>query len=80
MDLAAVPNYTDVISRPMDLGTMTTKVERGKYRSLEEFAVRLPVFAHFGAYIQPLRPKSPIFLSQLPLHPSLRSRSRTLSI
>ena len=40
VDLAAVPNYTDIIARPMDLGTMTTKVEKGKYRSLEEFAVR----------------------------------------
>ncbi|OSC99606.1 hypothetical protein PYCCODRAFT_1479750 [Trametes coccinea BRFM310] len=38
VDPAQVPGYTDVISRPMDLGTMTTKVEKGKYRSLEEFA------------------------------------------
>ncbi|KAH9940042.1 uncharacterized protein BXZ73DRAFT_43030 [Epithele typhae] len=38
VDLVAVPHYTDIIARPMDLGTMTTKVERGKYRSLEEFA------------------------------------------
>ncbi|KAI0643446.1 hypothetical protein C8Q79DRAFT_979029 [Trametes meyenii] len=38
VDLAQVPSYTDVISRPMDLGTMTAKVEKGKYRSLEEFA------------------------------------------
>ena len=44
VDLAAVPNYTDVIARPMDLGTMTTKVEKGKYRSLEEFAVRSLAF------------------------------------
>ncbi|KAI0631373.1 hypothetical protein C8Q77DRAFT_1159174 [Trametes polyzona] len=38
VDPAQVPGYSDVISRPMDLGTMTTKVEKGKYRSLEEFA------------------------------------------
>ncbi|KAI0773069.1 hypothetical protein BD413DRAFT_311580 [Trametes elegans] len=38
VDPAQVPGYSDVVSRPMDLGTMTTKVERGKYRSLEEFA------------------------------------------
>ena len=41
VDPAQVPGYSDVISRPMDFGTMTTKVEKGKYRSLEEFAVRL---------------------------------------
>ncbi|CDO72033.1 hypothetical protein BN946_scf184943.g68 [Trametes cinnabarina] len=38
VDPAQVPGYADVISRPMDLGTMTTKVERGRYKSLEEFA------------------------------------------
>ncbi|RPD66425.1 hypothetical protein L226DRAFT_479067 [Lentinus tigrinus ALCF2SS1-7] len=38
VDPAQVPGYSDLISRPMDLGTMTTKVEKGKYRSLEEFA------------------------------------------
>ncbi|KAI0354547.1 hypothetical protein OH77DRAFT_1426157 [Trametes cingulata] len=38
VDPQQVPGYSDVISRPMDLGTMTTKVEKGKYRSLEEFA------------------------------------------
>ena len=41
VDPSQVPGYSDVIARPMDLGTMTTKVEKGKYRSLEEFAVRL---------------------------------------
>lgn len=39
VDLAQVPGYSDVVSRPMDLGTMSTKVDKGKYRSLEEFAV-----------------------------------------
>ena len=36
---AQVPGYADVIKNPMDFGTITTKVQRGKYRSLEEFAV-----------------------------------------
>ncbi|KAI0919683.1 hypothetical protein AcV5_001679 [Taiwanofungus camphoratus] len=38
VDVTKVSGYTDVVKRPMDLGTMTTKVEKGKYRSLEEFA------------------------------------------
>ncbi|KAI1793692.1 hypothetical protein LXA43DRAFT_1000031 [Ganoderma leucocontextum] len=38
VDPAQISGYNDVISRPMDLGTMTTKVEKGRYRSLEEFA------------------------------------------
>ena len=42
VNTALVPGYTDVIKHPMDFGTMTTKVERGRYRSLEEFAVRPP--------------------------------------
>ncbi|KAJ6632200.1 hypothetical protein B0H10DRAFT_1865520 [Mycena sp. CBHHK59/15] len=35
---AQVPGYADLVKRPMDLGTMTTKVQRGRYRSLEDFA------------------------------------------
>ncbi|KZT66277.1 hypothetical protein DAEQUDRAFT_695784 [Daedalea quercina L-15889] len=38
VDASQVTGYADVIKHPMDLGTMTTKVERGRYRSLEEFA------------------------------------------
>ncbi|KAL1721567.1 hypothetical protein EV715DRAFT_288308 [Schizophyllum commune] len=38
VNTALVPGYTDAIKHPMDFGTMTTKVERGRYRSLEEFA------------------------------------------
>ncbi|KAH9841089.1 uncharacterized protein C8Q71DRAFT_438871 [Rhodofomes roseus] len=38
VDVSKVPGYADIVKRPMDLGTMTTKVERGRYRSLEEFA------------------------------------------
>jgi bromodomain-containing protein 7/9 len=41
VDLAAVPGYTDVVRRPMDFGTIASKVARGKYRSLDDFAVRL---------------------------------------
>lgn len=39
VDTSKVPGYTDVVKRPMDFGTMTTKISKGKYRSLEEFAV-----------------------------------------
>lgn len=39
VDPKLVPGYGDVIQQPMDLGTMATKVSRGKYRSLEDFAV-----------------------------------------
>ncbi|KAH9917523.1 uncharacterized protein B0H18DRAFT_958357 [Fomitopsis serialis] len=38
VDTTKVLGYADLIKRPMDLGTMTTKVEKGRYRSLEEFA------------------------------------------
>jgi bromodomain-containing protein 7 len=41
VDLRLVPGYTDVVQRPMDFGTITTKVAKGKYRSLEDFAVRI---------------------------------------
>ncbi|KAG1719558.1 uncharacterized protein EDB91DRAFT_1180441 [Suillus paluster] len=37
VDPTRVPGYADVIKHPMDLGTMSTKVAKGKYRSLEEF-------------------------------------------
>lgn len=37
VDVSLVPGYTDVVKHPMDLGTMASKVERGRYRSLEEF-------------------------------------------
>ncbi|KAF8884661.1 hypothetical protein BD779DRAFT_769027 [Infundibulicybe gibba] len=38
VDPVQVPGYSDVVKRPMDFGTMTTKVTRGRYRSLEDFA------------------------------------------
>ncbi|KAG6819036.1 hypothetical protein H0H93_016066 [Arthromyces matolae] len=45
VDATQVPGYSDVVKRPMDLGTMTTKVERGKYRSLDDFAADLKLVA-----------------------------------
>ncbi|KAG5636173.1 hypothetical protein H0H81_008923 [Sphagnurus paluster] len=45
VDTSQVPGYTDVVKRPMDLGTMSTKVDRGRYRSLEEFASDLRLVA-----------------------------------
>jgi len=43
VDATLIPGYTDVIKNPMDFGTMTSKVERGKYRSLEDFVVCPPL-------------------------------------
>ncbi|KAG2037149.1 hypothetical protein BDR03DRAFT_920496 [Suillus americanus] len=37
VDPSRVQGYAEMIKHPMDLGTMSTKVVRGKYRSLEEF-------------------------------------------
>ena len=58
VDPAQVPGYSDVIKHPMDLGTMSVKVEKGKYRTLEEFAVSVdpwPRCAHLflSIYIHP---------------------------
>ena len=39
VDVANVPGYADLVKHPMDFGTMTDKVNRAKYRSLEDFAV-----------------------------------------
>ncbi|KDQ51794.1 hypothetical protein JAAARDRAFT_40819 [Jaapia argillacea MUCL 33604] len=38
VDVSQVSGYTELIKHPMDLGTMTEKVAKGRYRSLEEFA------------------------------------------
>ena len=35
-----VPGYADVVKRRMDFGTMSHKVNKGKYCSLEDFTVR----------------------------------------
>lgn len=40
VDPTLVPGYGDLVKQPMDLGTMTIKVARGKYKTLEDFAVR----------------------------------------
>jgi hypothetical protein len=40
VDIEKVPGYLEVVSKPMDFGTMTEKVAKSKYRSLDEFAVR----------------------------------------
>ncbi|KAF7329360.1 Bromodomain-containing 7 [Mycena kentingensis (nom. inval.)] len=37
VNAAQVPGYAELIKRPMDFGTMTVKVQRGRYKSLEEF-------------------------------------------
>ncbi|KAF9042012.1 hypothetical protein BDZ89DRAFT_1128700 [Hymenopellis radicata] len=37
VNVSEVPGYSAVVKRPMDFGTMTNKVARGKYRSLEDF-------------------------------------------
>lgn len=39
VDVSQVPGYTAVVKRPMDFGTMSNKVAKGKYRSLEDFTV-----------------------------------------
>ena len=39
VDVTQVPTYLEVVKEPMDFGTMTTKVEEGRYRSLDEFTV-----------------------------------------
>lgn len=40
VDPVQVPGYADVITNSMGFCTMTGKVTKGKYRSLEEFTVR----------------------------------------
>ncbi|KAI0086056.1 hypothetical protein BDY19DRAFT_895580 [Irpex rosettiformis] len=34
---AQVPGYADIVQNPMDFGTISQKVSKGRYRSLEEF-------------------------------------------
>jgi hypothetical protein len=59
VDVEKVPGYLEVISQPMDFGTMTEKVAKSKYRSLDEFAVRTrpslspPSFSFKGGSPQP---------------------------
>ncbi|KAJ2163035.1 hypothetical protein GGF46_000221 [Coemansia sp. RSA 552] len=37
VDTSAVPDYLNVIKRPMDLGTMQSKVDAEQYQSIDEF-------------------------------------------
>ena len=42
VDVRLVPDYLDVVERPMDFGTIAKKVQAGSYASLEQFKVRAP--------------------------------------
>ncbi|KZV96896.1 hypothetical protein EXIGLDRAFT_642769 [Exidia glandulosa HHB12029] len=37
VDPAVAPGYKDVVKNPMDLGTMSKKVDRGRYKTLDDF-------------------------------------------
>lgn len=37
MDTEEVPDYQDVISQPMDLSTMVTKIDQHKYTNVKSF-------------------------------------------
>jgi len=41
VDAVNVLGYADLVKHPMDFGTMTDKVNRVKYRSLEDFVVSI---------------------------------------
>ena len=43
VDTTQIPNYTDIVKNPMDFGTMSDKVDKGRYRSLDQFKVRCEV-------------------------------------
>ena len=47
VDLSQIPGYTDLIKTPMDFGTITQKVDKGRYRSLEEFTVSDILPSHY---------------------------------
>ena len=49
VDPMRILGYADVIKHPMDLGTMSIKVAKGKYRSLEEFTVSKIHFWYFNS-------------------------------
>lgn len=55
VDAANVAGYSDLIKCPMDFGTMTDKVRRGKYRSLDEFAVSPPNILYYNEFTLPLQ-------------------------
>ncbi|EJD39156.1 Bromodomain-containing protein, partial [Auricularia subglabra TFB-10046 SS5] len=37
VDPAVAPGYKDVVKNPMDFGTMTKKVQRGRYKTMDDF-------------------------------------------
>ncbi|KAJ8474879.1 hypothetical protein ONZ45_g15800 [Pleurotus djamor] len=41
VDASAIPGYSEMITNPMDFGTMTVKVSKGRYRNLDEFTADL---------------------------------------
>lgn len=55
VDPRLVPGYAEIIQRPMDLGTISTKVAKGKYRSLEDFAASVQRFALLAQFIYPTK-------------------------
>jgi bromodomain-containing protein 7/9 len=36
------PNYSSIITKPMDFSTMKQKIEDNQYKTLQEFTVRVP--------------------------------------
>ena len=56
VDISQIPGYTDLIKTPMDFGTITQKVDKGRYRSLEEFTVSDILLSHYFLSVRwPLR-------------------------
>ena len=41
-----IPTYFDIIKDPMDLGTINSKLERGRYASPEEFEADVRLVLH----------------------------------
>lgn len=39
VDVKQVPGYSDVVQTPMDFGTISNKVAKGRYASLDAFMV-----------------------------------------
>ncbi len=56
VNVSEVPGYSAIVKRPMDFGTMTNKVARGKYRSLEDFTVRVLFSVDSSCSFRAVRP------------------------
>ena len=69
VDSTLIPGYAEAIKQPMDFGTMTTKLERGRYRSLEDFKV--------CPFIYPQHNSSPIRVHVICLHLRITMAERT---